>query len=398
MKILITTDLYSTNTNGVVTSVNNLYEELKKKGHDVRIFTFSDSIHSHKDGDVYYLRSMPIGVYPNARMPLTYYHRLVKELVKWKPDIIHSQCEFFSYQYALHISKHTDAPIVHTCHTLYDQYVTYLSPSRRLGRKIIHVFTRNRLKKVDGIVAPTHKVEDALLDYGVKNNIEVVPSGINLEQHKIRLPKEERLAKRRALGYADDHLVLLNLGRLGTEKRVDELLELFASAIEKHSNLRFLIVGDGPARFDLEKLVARLGIGGYVHFTGMVDPSTVQEYYQLGDIFVCASTSEAQGLTYIEAAANGLPLLCRDDPCLTDIIRQGENGFTYKDADEFLEKIDIIHDDPAWCENAGKKSEIISNTFDKVTFGDSIEEVYEEVLAARNKYNAEENEEEYEKV
>lgn len=390
MKILITTDLYTTNTNGVVTSVNNLYEELKKKGHDVRIFTFSGTMRSHKEGDVYYLRSMPIGVYPDARMPLTYYHRFVKELVKWQPDIIHSQCEFFSYQYALHISKHADAPIVHTCHTLYEQYVTYISPSRRIGKKLIKTFTKRRLKKVDDIVAPTHKVEDALLGYGVRKNIVVVPSGINLEQHKVRLPIEERREKRRALGYDDGHLVLLNLGRLGTEKRVDELLDFFSKAIEKHGQIRFLIVGDGPARADLERQVAALGIGGYVHFTGMVDPSTVQEYYQLGDIFVSASTSEAQGLTYIEAAANGLPLLCRNDPCLNDVIVQGENGFSYTDEEDFLEKIDKIISEPDWCEKAAKRSEEISSTFDKVTFGDSIEEVYESVLAARKKYSMEE--------
>ena len=100
MKILITTDLYTTATNGVVTSVKNLFDELKGKGHDVRILTLSDSMNSYRDGDVYYIRSMPIGVYPNVRMPLSYRHKLIKELIEWKPDIIHSQCEFFSFQFA----------------------------------------------------------------------------------------------------------------------------------------------------------------------------------------------------------------------------------------------------------------------------------------------------------
>lgn len=51
----------------------------------------------------------------------------------------------------------------------------------------------------------------------------------------------------------------------------------------------------------------------------MVPPDEVHTYYQLGDIFVSASTSETQGLTYVEAAANGLPLLCRRDPCLDEV-------------------------------------------------------------------------------
>ena len=119
MKILITTDLYTTATNGVVTSVRNLYDVLKHKGHDVRILTLSDKMNSYRDGDVYYIRSVSLEVvYPNVRMPMTYHHPLIDELIEWRPDVIHSQCEFFSFQFALRISKHTDAPIIHTYHTL----------------------------------------------------------------------------------------------------------------------------------------------------------------------------------------------------------------------------------------------------------------------------------------
>ena len=58
-KILITTDLYTTNTNGVVTSVQNLFDVLTEKGYDVRILTMSADFHSHRDGPVYYIRSLP---------------------------------------------------------------------------------------------------------------------------------------------------------------------------------------------------------------------------------------------------------------------------------------------------------------------------------------------------
>ena len=114
MKILITTDLYTTATNGVVTSVKNLFDELMAKGHDVRILTFSENAKSRREGAVYYIRSMPFAVYPDVRMPLSYRHKLIRELIAWKPDVIHSQCEFFSYQYAKRIAKKTGAPIVHT--------------------------------------------------------------------------------------------------------------------------------------------------------------------------------------------------------------------------------------------------------------------------------------------
>ena len=100
-------------------------------------------------------------------------------------------------------------------------------------------------------------------------------------------------------------------------------------------------------------------------------------YYQLADLFVSASTSETQGLTYIEAAANGLPLLCRKDECLCDIIIDGENGYQYTTVDEFQKELNDIIGDSSWRENAGKRSKEIAEIFDKSHFGDTMETIYQ---------------------
>ncbi len=382
LKVLITTDLYTVSTNGVVTSVQNLFDELTAKGHDVRILTISDTLHSHKDGAVYYIRSVPLKVvYPDLRMPTSFRHKLIQEIIDWKPDVVHSQCEFFSYQFASRISRITGAPLVHTYHTLYEQYLTsYVVPSKRVGDFLAKFLSRRRLKRVDTLVAPTLKVEHTLHSYGMRSPISVVPSGISLEQHHQRLTAGERLEKRRALGIREEDRVLINLGRLGGEKNLDELMGLFAQARKQNEALKFLIVGDGPAREDLEKLARELGVEDHVIFTGMVPPSQVQNYYQLGDVFVSASTSETQGLTYIEAAANGLPLLCRQDDCLADVLQEGQNGYEYTSAQEFLDAIDSVMDDPAWRAAASRRSEEIAAAFDKKNFGEAIETVYESVL------------------
>lgn len=380
MKILITTDLFTTATNGVVTSVKNLYDELKKKGHDVRILTLSESVCSHKEDKVYYIRSMPIGIYPNIRMPLSYHHSLIKELMDWKPDVIHSQCEFFTMQYAKKISEFTGAPIVHTYHTMYEQYVGYVIPSKRFGKWVVRYLTHKRLKKVSKVIVPTLKMEKILNEYALDKPIHIVPSGICLEQHKKRITAEERHIKRVSLGITDDQLVLINLGRLGIEKSLEELLHIFAKARSLNDRLVLLIVGDGPAKEQLERKANSLGVSDYVIFTGMVEPSEVQDYYQLGDVFVSASTSETQGLTYIEAAANGLPLLCRQDPCLTGVIRQGVNGFEYTCEEDFLNALAVIFENPEWRIIAEKRSGEIASTFDKETFGNAMEEVYKSIL------------------
>ena len=381
MKILITTDLYTTDTNGVVTSVRNLTQALQKKGHEVRILTLSERLRSYRRDNIYFIRSLPLDiVYPDVRMPTAYRHRYIRELVRWKPDVIHSQCEYFSYQFAQHISKKTHAPIVHTYHTLYEQYATYVIPSQRLGTFLVGKLSKLRLRKADAIVAPTQKVETVLRGYGIHNPIHVVSSGIALEQHKERISPEERQARRKALGIPEDHTVLLNLGRLGTEKNLSELIELFSLALHHNPKLTFLVVGDGPARQDLEALSQKLGIRDRVIFTGMVDPTEVHKYYQLGDLFVSASTSETQGLTYVEAAANGLPLLCRRDPCIDGVLVDGVNGYDYEAKEEFCDILDTILQDPQWLRAAGDHSAAIAETYDKGIFAEKIEDIYEAVL------------------
>ena len=381
MKILITTDLFTTETNGVVTSVKNLYEAMKARGHDVRILTISENTHSRNEGDIYYIRSVSLeAVYPNVRMPMSYHHRLIKELIDWCPDVIHSQCELFSFRFAMYVSKITGAPIVHTYHTMYEQYVTYVIPAEKLGKFIVKIMSRSTLNKVEHVVVPTEKVEEVLLNYGIERNISVVPSGISLEQHKKRISKEDRDAKRAELGIVQDSIVLVNLGRLGEEKNIHELLRYFARALKENENLTFLIVGDGPARSSLEKLCVELEIDKKVVFTGMVEPLKVYEYYQTGDIFVSASTSETQGLTYIEAAANGLPLLCRKDPCLEGVIKNSENGFEYVDEDEFISALRFMASNEKWRKCASLESEKIARAFGKEAFAEAIEKIYISVL------------------
>ena len=380
MKILITTDLFTTTTNGVVTSVRNLYEELKEKGHDVRILTLSEGKESYKEGHVYYIKSASLSfVYPDVRMPLSYRSGLIQELIDWKPDVVHSQCEFFSFQFAQRIAKLTGAPMVHTYHTLYEQYVNYVIPGKYFGKQMVRQLSRMRLKHVDRVIAPTSKVEDALRGYGVTADIRVVPSGISLEQHHFRMSEEERAKKRRELGIPENHNVLLNLGRLGTEKNLGELLVFFAEALQYDSYLTLMIVGDGPDKVNLEKLSKELGIDGHMIFTGMVKPEEVQCYYQLADVFVNASTSETQGLTYIEAAANGLPLLCRKDPCLDAVIKDGINGYEYTSMEEFEEYLSDILMNPEWRKNAAQQSEKIAESFGKEHFVESVENIYVEV-------------------
>ena len=72
-----------------------------------------------------------------------------------------------------------------------------------------------------------------------------------------------------------------------------------------------------------KKRSEELKLAKNVIFTGMIIPEEVGRYYQAGDLFVSASTSETQGMTYAEALASGIPLLCRRDGCLEQVVTDG---------------------------------------------------------------------------
>jgi len=127
----------------------------------------------------------------------------------------------------------------------------------------------------------------------------------------------------------------------------------------------------------MQKEASALGLAGQIVFTGMVPPDEVEKYYPLGDVFVNASDSETQGLTYFEALAAGLPCVCRRDACLEGVIEEGINGWQYTNEEEFLAYIRQLRDNPALRErfSAAAKEKAIS-AFDTSVFAQRMEALY----------------------
>lgn len=220
MKILITTDLFRPAINGVVTSVLNLERELEKNGHEVKILAVSDTCSTYQMENVYYIRSVPAKIYPDVRIPVSRGRAYVQEIIEWNPDVIHSQCEFFSFGFAKRIARKTGAVLLHTYHTLYEQYTEYVPFGKNVSREMLGKWMKMRLSCVDAVIAPTKKVERTLREYGLtESEITVIPSGICLD--KFQQPCEEEKIKQLRIKYdiPQEARVLLSLGRLGFEKR-----------------------------------------------------------------------------------------------------------------------------------------------------------------------------------
>lgn len=383
MKILITTDWYEPVINGVVTSVVNLSNELKKRGHEVKILTLSRNHHTYIVGDVIYAASVGAGkIYPEARLKMPIIKAVIDKLIEWKPDVIHSQCEFSTFFMAKKIADETNAPIVHTYHTIYEDYTHYFSPNAAWGRKVVQKLTRMLSSRVDAMIAPSRKIEDVLEKYDVLCPVEVIPSGIDMNKFGKYIGTDSRHRIREQYGLSDDQTVLLYVGRLAKEKNIQEILRC-QKRVRRYGTI-LMIVGDGPYRAEIEEQVNELGISESVIFTGMIEPDKVAEYYQVGDFFVSASTSETQGLTYVEALAAGVPLLCREDPCLVDVVDPGKNGWKFTDEETFeTALVKWLDMSPALRHQLRRNAVQSADEFSTRTFVDRVETLYVSVCELR---------------
>lgn len=380
MKILITSDWYSPAVNGVVTSVKNLRRELEDLGHEVRVLTLSQSRRSYERQGVTYIGSVTAGlVYPGARLRTALAGKWVRKLVEWGPDVVHSQCEFSTFFLARRIAEELDIPLVHTYHTVYEDYTHYFSPSVHFGKKAAAVFTRWAASHTDCLIAPTAKVRLLLQDYGVQKPVFVVPSGIDLRHFRNEPDPFRSAVLRASLDIPRDRTVLVFVGRLAEEKRVDELLRFRAGM--GPGGVTLLLVGDGPDRRRLESIAADLGLEAPdVVFAGMVPAEQVADWYQLGDLFVSASTSETQGLTYAEALAAGVPVLCRADPCLLGVVRDGENGWQYRDEADFRGKLESFLARPHRREAMARAARETGEEYSARRFAQRVEAIYLEQI------------------
>ncbi len=367
MKILITSDWYKPAVNGVVTSILNLKSGLEQLGHQVKILTLSSTTHSYEENGVIYIGSCPAGkIYPGARIRTAGAGRWFEEIIEWKPDIVHSNCEFSTFQLALRISRELNIPLIHTYHTIYEDYTHYISPVKKWGHDAVRFLSRAVAKRVNALIAPTVKVQNILESYDIETPIYVVPTGIDCNKYKGKVDEEKLNELKAELNIPDGYKVLLYVGRLAKEKNCDELINYMVRLREKKYMLLF--VGDGPYREELKQRTVSLGLEDRVIFAGMVKPDMVSMYYKLGDIFVSASVSETQGLTYIEAISSGLPLLCRKDECLSGVLIDGVNGWQYSDGNEFAGRLKEFNDSPELQYKFSENSKLISDKCDISAF------------------------------
>jgi len=265
---------------------------------------------------------------------------------------------------------------------MYDDYLHFIS--KRLSRPLKWIskyYFRSFANSSDEVIFPTIKVKRTFDKYGYKKPFHIIPTGIYIDRfRKINYKKKEVNRLRKTLGISVDETVLLFLGRISIEKNIEALINQYAKLVKKQDNTRLVIAGGGPDSDKFMKQVTDLGLDQQVIFTGMIPPKEVGFYYQIADLFANFSTTETQGLTYIEALASGLPLLVKWDSNLEGVLENQVNGITFHEDEEFVSAFDDL------AGNKVKFQKITSNTTKSIekysakNYALSIEKVYNQIL------------------
>lgn len=379
MKILLTSDQSPATVNGVIISSLNLMRELEGLGQDVRLLTLSPTGKSYVEGRCYFIRSVPFNIYPDVRASLAHRDPLIQELIDWKPDIIHSQCEFFTYSFVRTIAARCRCPIVHTYHTMYEHYVRYVLPVGNWSGLVAPVM-RSRLYDCDVIIAPSAKARDSLRRGNVGDDIRIIPTGIDLQKYEQRISEKRKQEFLEHLDIPADLPRFGSVGRLAKEKNYSELLHALRAVIDSGRRCILILTGDGAYRQNLEKETDDLNLRPYVRFAGMVPAERIYESYQLLDVFLSASISETQGLTYIEALANDLPVLARKDRALDGVLEDGVNGYCYSTMEALIEYWNALLDDPVKRQSLAEGAHASRERFGTRLFGERVLRLYREVL------------------
>lgn len=386
MRIGIFTEVYRPYVSGVVTSVVMLKKSLEELGHDVYVVTINTDKMKYEYDEKEKILKIPgieSGIYDNFKISSIYSIKATKRIKKWNLDIIHTHTEGSIGLYGRLLAKQFDIPVVHTYHTMYEDYIYLITKGYfdKPAKKLLEVLTLFYCDKtVSELIVPTKKTYDLFKNkYGIEREVNIIPTGIDIERFKnSNFDSKEINDLKNELGIKKDDFVLLLVSRISEEqKNIKILIDSQKVINKKYKNIKFLIVGDGP---DLEYFKKMTKNNKNIIYTGMVPWNVVAKYYQLGNVFVTASKTETQGLTVIEAMAASLPVVCLDDDSFKIAIIDNYNGLFFKNKKEYINSIFKIYEKKDEYAIMRKHAVLSSKQFSSKYYGERILEVYDKAI------------------
>ena len=380
LRIGLFTDTYAPQVNGVSISLQLVSEGLQRKGHQVTIF--APRIPGYKDDQpgvvrlpsLKYLNDPPIYVAvlgtPRSTWSLTRKHF----------DVLHAHSPLTVGLLAYFTASTKNLPLIYTYHTSITDYTHYLKVIGGTGviRHAARWFSTTSTNLGDQIVVPSRKFHSLLLEQKVTKPIHIIPNGIDLSNFKTA---KHPGSFRKKLGLKPDAPILLSVGRIDPEKRLDFLIDAFARLADRIPEAQLVFAGDGSARKKLEEHAAATKVNDRIHFLGMVNRAELPDLLHDATIFLSASTTEVHPISVIEAIASGLPLVAVQDEAFEGMIVENENGhLTPLDVGAFSDRLVKLLSNPEKLVRYGKRSIELSEKFSIEGQVRALEDLYIEAI------------------
>lgn len=391
MRIGIFTDTYPPFINGVSTSIVSLEKALRNEGHEVFIVTVNPDNLSYRyenEEKIIRIPGIPIGIY-DYRLTGIYPLKAISKIKEWNLDIIHSHTEFGIGTFARILAKQLDIPLVHTYHTMYEDYIHYITKGHfdRSSKKIVEYLTMFYCDKTaKQLIVPSRKTYNLFKEkYHVEKEVRIVSTGLEIDRFfQEKFKESDTLSLKKELGLSTNDFVILTVGRLAEEKNVELLLKALESMSKKDKNIKLVIVGSGP---DYEKYITWViekKLEKNIIFTNAIPWEEIPAYYQIADVFATASKTETQGLTVIEAMASSKPAICMKDDAFLDVVVDELNGKFFENQIAFEDIIFSLKSDRKKLESMSKQARYTSESHSLKHYALNILDVYHACLRQEN--------------
>ena len=387
MRIGIFTETYTPYISGLVTSEVMLKNALEKQGHEVYVVTAnleSFKYEWNEEERVLKVPGIPTGIY-DSRLTSIYPIQAVNKIRGWKLDVIHSQTEFAIGTFARLFAKQFNIPLVHTYHTMYEDYIHYITKGyfEKSSKKLVEYLTKFYCDRTaTELIVPTNKTYKLFKEkYKFEKNINIIPTGIEVERfYTENIDQKQVQELRKELGLNKKDFVILFVGRLAEEKNVEFLIESQERLKKKYNNIKLIIVGDGPDKEKYEKYSKKLGLEGNTIFTGKAAWSDMPFYYNMADVFATASKTETQGLTVIEAMASNTVPVCMKDEAFQSMVTEELNGLLFETQEEYEKQILRLYEDRKELSKFDKQARIQAETYSSKYYAERVLEVYNRAI------------------
>lgn len=383
MNIVIFTDTYYPETNGIAVTTKTLVDLLKANGNQVLVVTsVIDNKIPSNENNIYYIS------FPKKKRSLfttisVYNNSIFRHVKAFKPDIIHNQTNGQIGQLGRYTADKLKVPFIYTYHSHYEEYAPYVGSS--IVNRMVRARERKYLQRMMNIstefIAPSVKIKNYLRKKGVDKYINVLTTGIDADKWSIdETAKKDIKYLRKKYEIPEENKVLMYVGALSEEKNLDLLINSFKKYFdgEHKYEVTLLIAGEGNQQEPLSNLIKNLGIEDKVIFVGKVNHDKMKSYFALADVFVTASTSETQSISTMEAMAASTLVLVRDDETLVGLIDRDKNGFIFNDDTDFAIELNRIfsmsEDEMEKVRKAALKT--IKTSFNLESYYERVMEVY----------------------